>query len=49
VRAMGHVIPEIVIIIKSKISNSVKSNIEEKERKKKTHTHLQNITSSSFL
>jgi len=47
---MGHVIPIIIIIIiKPKFANSVKSNIEEKQRKKKTHTHLQNITSSSFL
>jgi len=36
VRAMGHVIP-IIIIIKPKFANSAKSKIEEK---KLTHTHI---------
>jgi hypothetical protein len=53
VRAMGHIIPKIIIKIKPKFANSVKSNIEGKKSLKKklthTHIHIQNITSSSFL
>jgi hypothetical protein len=43
VRARGHVILKIIIIIKPKFANSVKSNIEEK---KLTHTHTHTHTHS---
>jgi hypothetical protein len=46
---MGHIIPIIIIIIiKPKFANSVKSNIEEKKKGKKklthTHTHTYKIS-----
>jgi hypothetical protein len=43
---MGHIIPKIIIKIKPKIANSVKSNIEEKktEKKKVTHTYTYKIS-----